>query len=103
MAEKKKENKKALVAGFHIVWATDDCINKDTQSILGSLTSLSLAKAYYSLFQAKYFDCCCYYCHLKHMILHKIMGKADNYKYLNSELKLDEFKEKGSPYPSYEE
>ena len=37
------------------------------------------------------------------MILHKIMGKADNYKYLNSELKLDEFKEKGSPYPSYEE
>ena len=53
MAEKKKENKKVLVAGFHIVLATDDCINKDTQSILGSLISLSLAKAYHSLLQAK--------------------------------------------------
>ena len=28
------ENKKVLVAGFHIVWANDHCINKDTQSIL---------------------------------------------------------------------
>ena len=44
------ENKKVLVAGFHIAWATDHCINKDTHSILDSLTSLSLAKAYYSLF-----------------------------------------------------
>ena len=42
------ENKKGLVAGFHIVSATDHCINKDT-SILDSLTSLSLAKAYYSI------------------------------------------------------
>ena len=25
------ENKKVLVAGFHIVWATDHCINKDTK------------------------------------------------------------------------
>ena len=31
MAEKKMENKKVLVAGFHIVWATDHCINKDPQ------------------------------------------------------------------------
>ena len=31
------------------------------------------------------------------------MGKGDNYKYLNEELKLDEFEEKGSPYLSYEE
>ena len=31
------ENKEVLVAGFHIVWATDDCINKDTQSSLDSL------------------------------------------------------------------
>ena len=102
MAEKKKENKKVLAAGFHIVWTTDDCINKDTQSILDYLTSLSLAKVYYSLFQPEYFDCCCYYCHLKHMILQKIMGRGDNYKYLNGELKPDEFKENGSPYPSYE-
>ena len=61
MAEKKKENKKVLVVGFHIVWATDDYINKDTESILDYLTTLSLAKAYYSLFQPEYFDCCCYY------------------------------------------
>ena len=39
---KKIENKKVLVAGFHIVWATDHCINKDTQSILNSLTSKGL-------------------------------------------------------------
>ena len=31
------------------------------------------------------------------------MGRGDNYKYLNGELKLDQFKENGSPYPSYEE
>ena len=49
--KKTAENKKVLVAGFHIVQATDHFINKDTQSILGSLTSLSLAKACYSMFQ----------------------------------------------------
>ena len=27
------ENKKVLVAGFHVAWATDHCINKDRQSI----------------------------------------------------------------------
>ena len=27
------ESKKVLVVGFHIVWATDHCISKDTQSI----------------------------------------------------------------------
>ena len=41
------KEKKVLVAGFHIVWATDHCINRDAQSILVSLTSFSLAKAYY--------------------------------------------------------
>ena len=65
MAKKKIENKKVLVAAFHIVSATDHCINKRTQSILNSLTSLSLAKAYYSLFQLEHFGCWCYYCHLK--------------------------------------
>ena len=97
------ENKKVLVAGFHIVWATDHCINKDTQNILDSLTSLLLAKAYYSLFQPEHFGCWCYYCHLKHMTLHTIMDRRDNYKYLNGELKLDEFEEKDSLYPFYEE
>ena len=37
------------------------------------------------------------------MILHTVMGRGDNYKYLNEESKLDEFEEKGSLYPSYEE
>ena len=55
-----EENKKVLVACFHIVWATDHCINKDTQNILDSLTSLSLAKAYYYLFQPEHFGCWCY-------------------------------------------
>ena len=31
------------------------------------------------------------------------MDRGDNYKYLNGEFKLDEFEEKGSPYPFYEE
>ena len=95
--------KKVLLAGFYIVKATDHCINKDTQNILDSLTSLSLAKAYYSLFQPEHFRCWRYYCHLKHMIMHTIMDRGDKYKYLNSELKLDEFEEKGSPHPFYEE
>ena len=100
---KKMENKNVLPAGFHIVWATDCCINKDTQSILDSFASLSLAKAYYSLFQPEHFGCWCCYCHLKHMILHTIMDRGDNYEYLNGELKLDEFEKQGSLYPFYEE
>ena len=36
------------------------------------------------------------------MILGTIMDRGDNYKYLNGELKFDEFEEKGSPYPFYE-
>ena len=39
MAENKQEKK---AAGFHISWAVDERINKDTQGILNSLTSLSL-------------------------------------------------------------
>ena len=103
MAEKEIESKTVLVAGFHIVWVTDHCMNKETQSILDFLTSLLLAKAYYSLFQPEHFGCWCYYCHLKHMILHTIMDRGDKCKYLNGELKLDKFEEKGSPYPFYEE
>ena len=30
-------------------------------------------------------------------------GRGDSYKYLNGELKLDEFEEKDSPYAFYEE
>ena len=103
MAEKKMENKKVLVAGFHIVWATDHCINKDTQIIIDSLTSLLLAKAYYSLFLPEHFGSWCYYCHLKHMILRTIIDREDNYRYFYSEFKLDEFEEKGSPYLFYDE
>ena len=49
MAENKQE-KKDLAAGSHISLAVNQRIKKDTQGILNSLTSLSLAKAYYSLF-----------------------------------------------------
>ena len=31
------------------------------------------------------------------------MDRGDDYKHLNGELKLDEFEQKGSPYPFYEE
>ena len=51
------ENKKVLVAGFHIVWAADHCINNDRQSILDSLTSLLLTNVYYSLFKPEHFGC----------------------------------------------
>ena len=37
------------------------------------------------------------------MILCTVMDREDIYKYLNGELKLDEFEEKDSPYPFYEE
>ena len=76
------ENKKVLVAAFYIVWVTDHCINKDTRNIFDSLTSLLLPKACYFLFQPEHFDCWCYYCHLKHMVLHTIMDREDSYKYL---------------------
>ena len=36
------------------------------------------------------------------MILQTITDRGDNYKYVNGELKLDEFEEKGSPYLFYE-
>ena len=48
------ENNKVLVAAFHIDWATDHCINKNTQSILDFLTSFLLAKAYYSFYQPEH-------------------------------------------------
>ena len=32
------ENKKVLVAGFHIVWTTDHCINKDAKYFRFSYT-----------------------------------------------------------------
>ena len=51
----------------------------------------------------EHFSCSCYFCHRKHMILHTIMDRGDNYKYINGELKVDEFEEKGSPYWFYEE
>ena len=31
------------------------------------------------------------------------MDRGDNYKYINGELEVDEFEEKGFPYPFYEE
>ena len=37
------------------------------------------------------------------MILHTIMDRGDNYKYLNGDLKLDESEEKGSPCLFYKE
>ena len=91
------------MTGFHITFATDHCVNENTQKILDFFTSLSLAKAYYSLFQLDHCGFWCYYCHLKHMVLRTIMNRGDNYKYLNGELKLDEFEEKDSPDPFYEE
>ena len=71
---KKVEEKKVLVTGFHITFATDHCINENTQKILDFFTSLSLAKAYYSLFQLDHCGCWCYYCHLKHMVLRTIIN-----------------------------
>ena len=91
------------MTGFHITFATDHCINENTQKILDFFTSLSLAKAYYSLFQFDHCGFWCYYCRLEHMVLRTIMNRGDNYKYLNGELKLDEFEEKDSPDPFYEE
>lgn len=37
------------------------------------------------------------------MVLRTIMDRGDNYKYLNGKLKLNEFGEKDSPHPIYEE
>ena len=102
MAENKQE-KKDLAAGSHISLAVNQRIKKDTQGILNSLTSLSLAKAYYSLFQSGHYDCWCFYCHLQHMILRTIMDRGDHYKYLNGELNLDNFEETDPPDPFYEE
>ena len=57
MTEKKNRRKKILAAGFNIVWATNPSINENTQNILNSLTNLSLANAYYSLFQPDHCGC----------------------------------------------
>ena len=83
--------------------AVDQRLNKDTQGILNSLTSLSLAKAYYWLFQSGHYGCWCFYCHLQHMILRTIMDRGDHYKCLNGELNLDNFEETDPPDPFYEE
>ena len=64
----KTHGKQVLAAGFHIYWATNNPINKNTKTILGSVTSLSLARTYCDLFQLDHVGCLCYYCHLKQMI-----------------------------------
>ena len=92
-----------MAAVFHIHWATDHTINNNTETILDSLTSLSLAKAYYDSFQPVHHGCWCYYYHLQHMILRTTMDRRHNYKYLNGALALNKFEELEPPYPFYEE
>ena len=103
MAEKKSRRKKKFQLLGFINFATDHCINENTQKVLDSLTSLPLGKVYYSLFQLDHCGCWCYYCYLKHTVLRTIMDRGGNYKYLNGKLKLDEFEQKDSPHIFYEE
>lgn len=77
-------------------------INENTQNILNSLTSLSLAKAYYSMFQPDHCGSWCYGCHLQYMVLNAIMDRGSNSKYLNGQLTLDNFEEDKLPYPFHE-
>ena len=86
-----------MAAGFYIHWATDYIINNNTQAILYSLTSLSLAKAYYDSFQSEHYECWCYYCHLQHIMLRTIMDTGHNFKYLNGALALEKFEEPDPP------
>ena len=60
MAEKivvKTEGKKVLAAGYLINGATNNRIDENTQTILDSITSLSLARTYYDLFQLDHVGC----------------------------------------------
>ena len=77
-------------------------INEITQNTLNSLTSLSLAKAYYSMFQPDHCGFWCYGCHLQHMVLNTVMDRGGNSKYLNGQLTLDNFEEDKLPYRFYE-
>ena len=72
-------------------WATDHTINNNAQAILDSLTSLSLAKAYYDSFQPRHHGCWCYYCHLQHVILRTILDRRHKFKYINGPLALSKY------------
>lgn len=100
---KKELKKRVLTAGFHIAWATNHSINSETQNILDSLTSLSLTKAFYSLFQPEHYGCWFYYCHLKHLVLRTLMDRRDNYCYLTTKTDLNKMGDESAPYPFYEE
>ena len=92
-----------MAANFHIHWETDYTINNNTQAILDSLTSLSLAKAYYHSFQPGHYGCWCCYCHLQYMMLRTIGDTGHNYKYLNGTLAFEQFEETDLLYPFYGE
>ena len=53
----KTEGKKVLAAGYLINGATNNRIDENTQTILDSIASLSLARTYYDLFQLDHVGC----------------------------------------------
>ena len=71
----------ALEDRFHIYYATL-CKNINIQALLVSLSDLSLAKAYYYMFQSGHYSCWCFRCKLQNQILQVMLKRGSNETYL---------------------
>ena len=69
LTNKKMSAVKALIEGFHIMYAIDNCKNKiEIQKVLDFLTNISLVKAYHATINPDYFSCFCFKCRLHNQI-----------------------------------
>ena len=67
---------KALIEGFHITYAIDNCKNKfEIQKVLDSLTNISLVKAYHATFNPDHFCCFCFKCRLHNQIQDTLLAR----------------------------
>ena len=104
MASKKTDKKRDLRNSFDINYALLDTINSGTETILDSLTDLSLAKVYYYTIQPDYTGCMCYYCTLNYQIRKVLMNGGKNCEYLSGGVTASEnFEETELFYPFHEE
>ena len=90
----------ALEDEFHIYYASL-CENMNMQTCLESLSDLSLAKAYYYMFQSGHNGCQSFRCNLQNQILQTMLKRSSNEIYLCGAdiYDTDRFVEEQEPFP----
>ena len=93
---------KALVEGFHISYAIDNCKNKvEIQKVLDSLTNISLVKAYHATINPDHIGCFCFNCRLHHQIQDTLLARDSPEFRLDYSTDFQKLRDL-HPYPFYE-